>query len=74
MTTNELLRNLHPAVARPGRCASAVEFAPLGPDEAAEWLAVRGLEPEARARTLAELYARAEGRESPRQAKRHVGF
>jgi SpoVK/Ycf46/Vps4 family AAA+-type ATPase len=75
VTTNELLRNLHPAVSRPGRCASAVEFTPFPPDEAAEWLAARGREPERRRRTLAELYARAAGYEPPPAAvRRPIGF
>ena len=29
VTTNEALRRLHPAVARPGRCASRIEFVPF---------------------------------------------
>jgi hypothetical protein len=74
VTTNELLRHLHPAVSRPGRCAAAVEFAPLGPDEAGRWLAERGLEPDATARTLAELYALAEGRKPERRMTHRVGF
>jgi hypothetical protein len=75
VTTNELLRNLHPAVSRPGRCASAVEFAPFPPDEAAEWLAAHGREPERRRRTLAELYARAAGHEPAQETvRRPIGF
>ena len=54
--------------------AAAVEFAPLGPEEAARWLAERGLEPDATARTLAELYARTEGRATVPQVTRRVGF
>ena len=38
VTTNETLRSLHPAVSRPGRCASQIEFAAFTADEAAEWL------------------------------------
>jgi ATP-dependent 26S proteasome regulatory subunit len=34
ITTNEELGALHPAVTRPGRCASQVEFFPLSPVEA----------------------------------------
>ena len=75
VTTNELLRHLHPAVARPGRCAAAVEFEAFAPDEAARWLAERDLHPEEKARTLAELYAVAEGRVLEReQERRKVGF
>jgi ATPase family associated with various cellular activities (AAA) len=74
VTTNELLRRLHPAVSRPGRCASAVEFTSFTADEAARWLAARGLESEHRSRTLAELYAKAEGREAAVDDERRVGF
>jgi len=74
VTTNEELRRLHPAVARPGRCAANIEFGPLGTDEAAEWLRSRGIEaaPAGR-RDLASLYAQLEGLDpNERQAK--VGF
>jgi hypothetical protein len=62
VTTNEELRRLHPAVARPGRCAANIEFAPLAADEAAEWLRARGVEsaPSGR-RILASLFAQLEG-------------
>jgi hypothetical protein len=64
VTTNEELRKLHPAVARPGRCAANVEFVPLQADEARTWLARHGSEasPKGR-RTLASLYAEIEGRD-----------
>ena len=41
---NEEIRTLHPAVARPGRAAANVEFAPLGVEEANGWLERAGLE------------------------------
>ncbi|MFL5949627.1 MAG: DUF5925 domain-containing protein [Gaiellaceae bacterium] len=64
VTTNEEIRKLHPAVARPGRCAANVEFAPLEPLEAAAWLERHGLPKETTsARTLASLYAELEGRD-----------
>jgi uncharacterized protein DUF5925 len=64
VTTNEEIKKLHPAVARPGRCAANVMFDYLGRDEASEWLAARGIDEESRgARTLASLYAQAEGRD-----------
>ena len=64
VTTNEEIKKVHPAVARPGRCAANVMFDPLSREEASEWLAARGVEDEARsARTLASLYAQAEGRD-----------
>jgi hypothetical protein len=63
VTTNEEIRKLHPAVARPGRCAANVEFGALSPSEAGDWLAQHGLEGRpAAARTLASLYAELEGR------------
>jgi Domain of unknown function (DUF5925)/ATPase family associated with various cellular activities (AAA) len=62
VTTNEELRRLHPAVARPGRCAANIEFEPLGADEAAEWLRAHGHDGEPPdGRILASLYAELEG-------------
>ena len=62
VTTNEAIRTLHPAVARPGRCAANVEFGRLSPEEAQAWLERHSVEGEAdAAATLASLYARAEG-------------
>jgi hypothetical protein len=73
VTTNEPIRKLHPAVARPGRCAANVEFVPLDPVEVSTWLAAHGTEDGAgRSMTLAELYARAEGRDA--NETRLVGF
>src|SRR5262245_40411635 len=64
VTTNEAIKKLHPAVARPGRCAANVMFDSLSDEEGAAWLASRGLDEEAGgARTLASLYAQAEGRD-----------
>jgi hypothetical protein len=74
VTTNEELRRLHPAVARPGRCAANIEFGPLGAEEAAEWLRSRGVEA-ARSgrRDLASLYALLEGLD-PSERREKVGF
>jgi hypothetical protein len=64
VTTNEEIRILHPAVARPGRCAANIEFTPLEADEAAAWLRRHGVEPDgAGQRSLASLYAQLEGRD-----------
>ena len=64
VTTNEEIRKLHPAVARPGRCAANVRFDPLDAEEAGEWLRANGLDSETTGtRTLASLYAEAEGRD-----------
>jgi ATPase family associated with various cellular activities (AAA) len=58
MTTNEPLGRLHEAVVRPGRCASKIHFRAFTPQEAAEWLAVRGEGESLRgSTTLAGLYA-----------------
>ena len=73
VTTNEPIRRLHPAVARPGRCAANVEFVPLGVAEARAWLAAHGADGAASgSRTLASLYAQLEGRD-PEELKL-VGF
>jgi hypothetical protein len=64
VTTNEPIRRLHPAVARPGRCAANVEFFPLDEESAADWLRRHGIdEAPAGPRTLATLYAQLEGRD-----------
>jgi Domain of unknown function (DUF5925)/ATPase family associated with various cellular activities (AAA) len=64
VTTNEEIKKLHPAVARPGRCAANVMFDSLSREESSEWLAEHGVEEESPgARTLASLYAQAEGRD-----------
>jgi hypothetical protein len=73
VTTNDPLRRLHPAVARPGRCAARIEFERFSAEEASAWLAARGArEPTSGAATLAELFARLQGG-SP-QHERGVGF
>jgi SpoVK/Ycf46/Vps4 family AAA+-type ATPase len=65
VTTNEPIRRLHPAVARPGRCAANVEFTPLSRPEAAAWLASHGGDSAVDApATIAQLYARLHGLES----------
>jgi hypothetical protein len=62
VTTNEEVRKLHPAVARPGRCAANIEFTPLAAEEASAWLARHGIEEEQPATTtLASLYATLQG-------------
>jgi hypothetical protein len=64
LTTNEDVGSLHPAVTRPGRCLSAVEFAPLTPWEAQAWLGPDSPAPSGPV-TLAELYAIREERTLP---------
>lgn len=57
VTTNEPVREMHPAVARAGRCAAAIEFLPLSPEESTAWLSQDIETPT----TIADLYARREG-------------
>jgi hypothetical protein len=72
VTTNEEIRKLHPAVARPGRSAANVRFDPLGRDEAAAWLAAHDADGSVSSpATIAELYARLEGHDTPKSS---VGF
>jgi hypothetical protein len=73
VTTNESLRALHPAVSRPGRCVSQIEFTAFPAQEADSWLAERGLNGDGSRHTLASLFARAEGREEE-ATKRPIGF
>ena len=73
VTTNESLKQLHPAVARPGRCAAKIEFLPFPAGEAAAWLAAHGVEDgETGESTLAELFARAAGKDVA--ARLPIGF
>lgn len=73
VTTNEPLGRLHPAVARPGRCAARIEFEPFSPEEAHAWLRCHGAVTEhARAATLADLFAIRGGYEP--EPERTVGF
>lgn len=61
VTTNEELDKLHPAVARPGRCASNVKFTSLDSERALAFLRRAGLNvPGTRPATLAELYQQVE--------------
>jgi hypothetical protein len=62
VTTNEELGRLHPAISRPGRCASNVLFTRMPVEQANAWLAERENESTVtEPRTLAELYALVEG-------------
>jgi hypothetical protein len=77
ISTNEPLEHLHESVARPGRCAAAIEFLPLPAPQAREWLVARGATDAAHAlngpATLAELYGRLRGWE-PEDRGFPVGF
>jgi hypothetical protein len=62
VTTNEELGALHPAIARPGRCAANILFRRIPLEQANEWLRRRGDEKTvSEPTTLAALYAMAEG-------------
>ena len=75
VTTNEEGGALHPAIARPGRCAARVEFGTFGSSEAAGWLAERGRPgPAGAGASLAELYARVEGWEDTAVRDEGIGF
>ena len=74
VTTNEEIGRLHPAVARPGRCAANILFTRLSPEHANAWLAKRDhhatvSEP----LTLAALYAIVEGWEAVEE-RQATGF
>jgi hypothetical protein len=74
VTTNEPIRTLHPAVARPGRCAANVEFLPLSPTEAGAWLERHDHDTQVDSPTLlASLYAILEGQEAV-EASQAAGF
>jgi ATP-dependent 26S proteasome regulatory subunit len=65
-TTNEHVRTLHPALARPGRCLANVEYQALNGEEIRQWCALHGLElAERTTATIAELYAQADRRDCP---------
>ena len=64
VTTNEQIRALHPAVARPGRCAANILFDALTDDEASAWLERHGGEGAPASGILASLYAQIEGRDA----------
>lgn len=80
VTTNEDVKKLHPAITRPGRCASVVRFESFDLPEAAVWIAERGgthadLDGDDRTRwTIADLFAIAERRKRPEAAQRSMGF
>jgi hypothetical protein len=72
VTTNDHLRQLHPAVARQGRCLAKIEFVPFTSKEAKDWRARNGVERDGGAGTLASLFGAAAGDESPERVP--VGF
>jgi hypothetical protein len=75
VTTNEEIGRLHPAVSRPGRCASNVLFTPIPVEQANAWLAEHNHEgsPVTEPTTLAGLYALVEGWDAVAQ-RQATGF
>lgn len=80
ITTNEPLEKVHPAIARPGRCAHRIEFERFGAEEAIEWLPQveqpgRLTLPESMraSLTLADLYAIRDGHRTD-NGRQPVGF
>ena len=74
VTTNEEIGRLHPAVARPGRCAANVLFTQIPPEQANAWLAERDHDATvSEPLTLAALYAIVEGWDAVSQ-RQATGF
>jgi hypothetical protein len=74
VTTNERIETLHPAVARPGRCAANIAFDPLTQEEATIWLESHGGQAVSDSpRILASLYAQLEGRD-PKETPQPTTF
>ncbi len=59
ITANETVDSLNPALTRPGRCLSQIQFVPFSVKEANEWLKKKGSSKTVNSpTTLAELYAK----------------
>jgi len=75
LTTNEDVRELHPALTRPGRALAHTEFTKMSAEEANTWLA--SVDTVSSPMTLAELYAK-RGEVNmigkPSNQKQHIGF
>lgn len=79
VTTNEDMGTLHPAVARPGRCAAEIQFPSFSQPDARDWLDEHGYTgpslPVGGWHSLADLYALMEGfTGASESAKTSVGF
>jgi hypothetical protein len=74
VTTNEPLRHLHPALARPGRCLVEVTFELFGRGEMTAWCSRNDVDPpDVHTASLADLYAHLDGR-PPAPKKPTIGF
>jgi len=68
ITTNEPIKKLHPAIRRPGRCWSKVEFKPLSAEEANAWYRHKDSELTVNsATTIAEAYSGLRGFEKSQE-------
>lgn len=76
VTTNDELKQLHPAVSRPGRCAVQLVFDRLDRIAAGDWAEAHGIERDQVTGmvTLADLYALAADGSTARKARSPVGF
>lgn len=76
ITTNEDIRNFHPAVTRPGRAANQIAFAPFQAIEAAQWLEMDRADLPRTNYTLAELFALQRGDDPEKKVgkNRQTGF
>lgn len=73
ITTNEPLSTMHPAVVRPGRCLSEMEFGPLSVEAANRWLGAHGSNVTvAKPTPLALLYATLGGAQGTEQGARNA--
>lgn len=74
-TTNEKITDLHPAVARAGRCLNDIEFRSFSMIEANEWLKAHAVEGQVNGnKTLGELYNMANHTMVGHRADKKMGF
>lgn len=75
ITTNEEMGTLHPAILRPGRCWSHINFEKLSRTEANEWLKNQGNDKTVNeAQYLADLYGMTQNWTKKSENKQRVGF
>jgi hypothetical protein len=76
VTTNEPLQRLHPAISRPGRCASLIDFVPFTEAEARKWLELNGVSQNGTGvpLRLADLYAKKESFSHREKDRVSLGF
>jgi hypothetical protein len=76
VTTNEPLQRLHPAISRPGRCASLIDFVPFTESEARQWLETNGVSANGSGVPvrLADLYAKKDSFSHRERDRPALGF